>query len=246
MGKVKKIIIASLGLLVFMLYNVSPKAESTISLTLNSGSNSSTNVNTSNKKEQNTILDGVIGPYHPQDQPNFSSGDISGTLPTDYYTIKATVPTNMQFILYNNTKAGSMLISPQYSITNNSMSEITVKAKSFVMQDTVNGQSRPSDTVPLYIGDLQSGNDKVEMDLKLDFTSNSTTTQANLKNVFTEKSTTGNQTSSTGENLGKVAPEDTANMKFSVDKNGYEMPIDEGVVKSVVSDYKLILELSVD
>ncbi|WP_317327191.1 hypothetical protein [Turicibacter sanguinis] len=80
--------------------------------------------NISNKNET-IILDGMIGPYDPNDpdsenDPNFSEildEELEGHIPDNYYTISVTVPTNMNFAVVSGFGRGQFY-SPIYKIEN--------------------------------------------------------------------------------------------------------------------------------
>lgn len=81
----------------------------------------------SSTTDENTILDGTIGPYDPNN-PNFSGmldEDVEGKIPDNYYTIAVTVPTNMYFTVISGFGRGQFY-SPNYKIENKATREIHI------------------------------------------------------------------------------------------------------------------------
>lgn len=104
-----------------------------------------------------TELDGKIGEWDPNDsdKPNFDgieNSDIEGTIPNsnDYYTISATVPLEMNFmVLPHSQTVFGVFISPEYTVKNNGSKTITVKLKN--MDQNTNAPLDPNKD-KLYIG----------------------------------------------------------------------------------------------
>lgn len=119
-----------------------------------------------------TELDGKIGEWdlNDSDKPNFDDyddpNDIEGTIPESdkYFTISATVPVSMEFIvLESNSSAFGLFYSPEYTIKNNGSKTLSVKVKE-INQDT--SPSDPQKDV-LYIERKIPGDNKSQMELCL-------------------------------------------------------------------------------
>ena len=118
-----------------------------------------------------TELDGQIGEWDPTDDsaPDFDgidSSEIEGTIPGSdkYFTISATVPVSMEFIvLESNSSAFGLFYSPEYTIKNNGSKTLSVKVKE------INQDITPSDPQKdvLYIERKIPGDNKSQMELCL-------------------------------------------------------------------------------
>lgn len=120
-----------------------------------------------------TELDGEIGEWDPNinDKPNFSGfndEDLEGIKPTEdqYFTISATVPTNMEFMVLSSSysELGSFY-SPEYKIKNNGSKTLVIKLASF-NEDT----STPIDEekyAKLFIEKVKNNDKKTQMELRL-------------------------------------------------------------------------------
>ena len=126
-----------------------------------------------NQENNSTILDGEIGEWDPtiNDKPDFNGfndEDLEGSKPTkgEYFTISATVPISMEFMVLPNSqsKFGSFY-SPKYKIKNNGSKTLVVKLASF-NEDT----SVPIDEeeyAKLFIEKVKNHDGKTQMELKL-------------------------------------------------------------------------------
>lgn len=121
-----------------------------------------------------TELDGKIGEWDPNDsdRPNFDDYDddpsnIEGTIPGSdkYFTISATVPISMEFIVLPNSHdyRGSFY-SPEYTIKNNGSKTISVKVKNVI---NTTKSSISSDKDPLYVKKVVQGDGESQIELFL-------------------------------------------------------------------------------
>lgn len=200
-------------------------------------------------------LDGAIGPWAPNDgdMPNFDNikeGDLIGTKPSDenLFKISVTVPLNMDFMIVNRLENGSSFygkfVSPYHSITNNGTYPLNVFLNSFTRVDESNNSdssvrtdSSTKDT-KLYIREPESGNNKVEMRLSLNYDRPQQGTYLKTIDLHTLNK---NRTSEENK-LGEIGSNETARIYYRSDL--WETPFSEGITTDVASNFNLILSFS--
>lgn len=200
-------------------------------------------------------LDGAIGPWAPNDgdMPNFDNikeGDLIGTKPSDenLFKISVTVPLNMDFMIVNRLENGSSFygkfVSPYHSITNNGTYPLNVSLNSFTRVDESNNSdssvrtdSSTKDT-KLYIREPESGNNKVEMRLSLNYDRPQQGTYLKTIDLHTLNK---NRTSEENK-LGEIGSNETARIYYRSDL--WETPFSEGITEDVVSNFNLILSFA--
>lgn len=133
----------------------------------------STEDNAENQNE-NITLQGQIGPYDPSENdkgdPNFGEfeGDnLEGTLPEKYFTISLTVPTALEFTVFEHKiDVKGQFYSPQYKVTNNATRPVHILVKAV---DNVVPSTNEDDYIPLYLEKPLEGDGRVQIDLNLSF-----------------------------------------------------------------------------
>ena len=214
--------------------------------------NSSGNVDKVELANPEVELDGAIGPWESgkDGMPNFEnieSGDLIGEKPSEenLFKISVTVPLNMDFMIVNRLENGSSFygkfVSPYHSITNNGTYPLNVSLNSFTRVDESNNSdssvrtdSSTKDT-KLYIREPESGNNKVEMRLSLNYDRPQQGTY--LKTIGLH-----NLSEATDKTLGEIGSNETARIYYRSDL--WETPKSEGVETDVVSNFSLILSFS--
>lgn len=200
-------------------------------------------------------LDGAIGPWEPNssDMPNFNGvadGDIIGTKPSDdkLFKISVTVPLNMDFMIVNRLENGGSFygkfVSPYHSITNNGTYPLNVSLNSFTRVNESNNSASSARTdsstkdTKLYIREPESGNNKVEMRLSLNYDRPQQGTYLKTINLHTlNESTTSEE-----KQLGEIGSNETARIYYRSDL--WETPKSEGITTDVASNFSLILSFS--
>ena len=210
--------------------------------TQNSGSNNNQNITGEAPREGNVILDGQIGEWDPIDvsAPDFSDTnlEIEGNKPTagQYFTISVTVPISMEFfVLPNSQLAFGSFYSPEYSITNNGSKTLDVKLNSFARQESTR---TASDETPLYIEELNPGDNKTQMELRLsaiDSINPSSNKDIDLTRI------TSLQTSE--KTLYELQKNETKKVKFSADR--WELPEYESGKDKAISNFTAGFEFSI-
>ena len=219
-----------------------------------------------NKGSNNVELEGGIGEWGPDKDdklPNFNGTEGSEKLDVDnelqkgqYFTISATVPLNMEFLIKNKYEDGlsreGIFISPYYKVTNNGSHKLKVHFESF--EYATSKTTKTSDIVKeeldqLYVVDKPIlNNDKVEMTLNLTYdrpsnpyvkkidlipTNSPTITSRLLKSKKTNE-----------EMLGELDPNEQARLYYGSDL--WESPKSENVTKGVEANFNLKLAFSID
>lgn len=215
--------------------------------------NSNGNVDKVESANPEVELDGAIGPWEPgkDGMPNFEnieSGDLIGEKPSEenLFKISVTVPLNMDFVIVNENKNGSSpfgkFVSPYHSITNNGTYPLNVFLNSFTRADessnssgTARTNSSSKDT-KLYVEEPQSGNNKVQMRLSLNYDRPQQGTY--LKTIGLH-----NLSEATDKTLGEIGSNETARIYYRSDL--WETPKSEGIEADVVSNFNLILSFSI-
>ena len=232
------------------------------------GAGSSTNGQTTppqNQGKSSVTMDGAIGEWEPGNGnlPNFNTGTTGNeqleveNAPREgqYFTISATVPLKMDFLIKNENENGSSpngkFITPYYKVTNNGSHTLNVHFESFEYRNNLSSSRNTEETSEkLYVVQKPiRGNGKVEMRLNLTYDrpfnsyfkkidlipSNGTSTISRLLNL---------RSGTTEEILGKLSPNEEARLYYGSDEG--ESPNSERINKIVESDFNLKLAFSID
>lgn len=232
------------------------------------GTGSSTNGHTTppqNQENSSVTMDGAIGEWDPGNGnlPNFNTGTTGNeqleveNAPREgqYFTISATVPLKMDFLIKNENENGSSpngkFITPYYKVTNNGSHTLNVHFESFEYRNNLSSSRNTEETSEnLYVVQKPTrGNGKVEMRLNLTYDrpfnsyfkkidlipSNGTSTISRLLNL---------RSGTTEEILGKLSPNEEARLYYGSDE--WESPKSERINKIVESDFNLKLAFSID
>lgn len=212
------------------------------------GANGNTTVN--QVGDSNVELDGAIGQWEPDNSelPNFNNFDgsnLNGNKPTEgnYFTISATVPLQMDFLIKNENENGSSpngkFITAYYNVKNNGSYPLYIEVESF---EDATQSTRTSDLVDgslgkLYVAEPEKDNGKVEMRLHLtyDRTSNSYLNKIDLHS-FNKNAKASMRT------LGTIDPNEEARLYYGSDL--WETPKSENIQTGVASTFKLKLAFS--
>lgn len=232
------------------------------------GSTTAPNTPLENKGGSNSVeLDGGIGEWGPDKDsslPNFN--ETTGSEKTDvdnalqegqYFTISATVPLNMEFLIKNENENGSSpngkFITPYYKVINNGSHKLKVHFESF--EYATSSTTKTSGLITeklekLYVVDNPTpNNNKVEMKLNLtyDRPSNSYLKRINLvppENSSTITSRLLKSSNSVEQELGELDPNEQARLYYGSDL--WESPKSEGINKGVEANFNLKLAFSID
>lgn len=231
------------------------------------GAGSSTNGQTTppqNQGNSSVTMDGAIGEWDPGNGnlPNFNIGESAEKLEVEnkpaegqYFTISATVPLKMDFLIKNENENGSSpngkFITPYYKVTNNGSHTLNIHFESFEYGNNLSSSRNTEETSEkLYVVQKPTrGNGKVEMRLNLTYDrpfnsyfkkidlipSNGTSTISRLLNL---------RSGTTEEILGKLSPNEEARLYYGSDE--WESPKSERINKIVESDFNLKLAFSID
>lgn len=221
-----------------------------------------------NKGGSNSVeLDGGIGEWGPDKDnklPNFNGTEGSEKPDVDnalqegqYFTISATVPLNMEFLIKNENENGSSpngkFITPYYKVINNGSHKLKVHFESF--EYATSSTTKTSGLITeklekLYVVDNPTpNNNKVEMKLNLtyDRPSNSYLKRINLvppENSSTITSRLLKSSNSVEQELGELDPNEQARLYYGSDL--WESPKSEGITKGVEANFNLKLAFSID
>lgn len=231
------------------------------------GSTTAPNTPLENKGGSNSVeLDGGIGEWGPdkdKNLPNFNGTegsekpDVDNALQKgEYFTISATVPLNMEFLIKNENKNGSSpngkFITPYYKVINNGSHKLKVHFESFEYANSKT--TKTSDLVKeelekLYVVDNPTrGNKQVEMKLNLtyDRPSNSYLKRIDLipTNSPTITSRLLKSSNSVAQELGELDPNEQARLYYGSDL--WESPKSENVTKGVEANFNLKLAFSIE
>lgn len=229
------------------------------------GSTTAPNTPLENKGGSNSVeLDGGIGEWGPDKDKNLPN--FNGTEKTDvdnalqegqYFTISATVPLNMEFLIKNENENGSSpngkFITPYYKVINNGSHKLKVHFESF--EYATSSTTKTSGLITenlekLYVVDNPTpNNNKVEMKLNLtyDRPSNSYLKRINLvppENSSTITSRLLKSSNSVEQELGELDPNEQARLYYGSDL--WESPKSENVTKGVEANFNLKLAFSID
>lgn len=220
-----------------------------------------------NKGGSNSVeLDGGIGEWGPGKDdklPNFNETTGSEKLDVDnalqkgqYFTISATVPLNMEFLIKNENENGSSpngkFITPYYKVINNGSHKLKVHFESFeyaTSSTTKTSGLVKEDLAPLYVvSQPEKNNGKVEMRLNLtyDRPSNSYLKRIDLipTNLPTITSRLLKSKKTNEEMLGELDPNEQARLYYGSDL--WETPKSENVEKGVEANFNLKLAFSIE
>ena len=229
------------------------------------GSTTAPNTPLENKGGSNSVeLDGGIGEWGPDKDKNLPN--FNGTEKTDvdnalqegqYFTISATVPLNMEFLIKNENENGSSpngkFITPYYKVTNNGSHKLKVHFESFEYANSKTTKTSglvKEDLEPLYVvSQPEKNNGKVEMKLNLtyDRPSNSYLKRIDLvppTNSPTITSRLLKSSNSVAQELGELDPNEQARLYYGSDL--WESPKSENVTKGVEANFNLKLAFSID
>lgn len=221
-----------------------------------------------NKGGSNSVeLDGGIGEWGPDKDnklPNFNGTEGSEKPGVDnepqkgeYFTISATVPLNMEFLIKNENENGSSpngkFITPYYKVINNGSHKLKVHFESF--EYATSSTTKTSGLITenlekLYVVDNPTpNNNKVEMKLNLtyDRPSNSYLKRINLvppENSSTITSRLLKSSNSVEQELGELDPNEQARLYYGSDL--WESPKSENVTKGVEANFNLKLAFSIE
>lgn len=228
------------------------------------GSTTAPNTPLENKGGSNSVeLDGGIGEWGPDKDKNLPN--FNGTEKTDvdnalqegqYFTISATVPLNMEFLIKNENENGSSpngkFITPYYKVINNGSHKLKVHFESF--EYATSSTTKTSGLITeklekLYVVDNPiPKNNMVEMKLNLtyDRPSNSYLKRIDLipTNSPTITSRLLKSSNSVEQVLGLLDPNEQARLYYGSDL--WESPKSENVTKGVEANFNLKLAFSID
>lgn len=219
-----------------------------------------------NKGSNNVELEGGIGEWGPGKDdklPNFNETTGSEKLDVDnkpeegqYFTISATVPLNMEFLIKNENENGSSpngkFITPYYKVINNGSHKLKVHFESFEYANSKTTKTSglvKEDLAPLYVvSQPEKNNKKVEMKLNLtyDRPSNSYLKRIDLipTNSPTITSRLLKSSNSVEQELGELDPNEQARLYYGSDL--WESPKSENVTKGVEANFNLKLAFSIE
>lgn len=221
-----------------------------------------------NKGGRNNVeLEGGIGEWGPNKDnslPNFNEAESSDKTEIDnklqegqYFTISATVPLKMEFLIQNRNENGlsseGKFITPYYKVTNNGSHKLKVHFESFEYANskaTKTSDLLKEELEPLYVvSQPQKNNGKVEMKLNLtyDRPSNSYLKRINLvppENSSTITSRLLKSSNSVEQELGELDPNEQARLYYGSDL--WESPKSEGITKGVEANFNLKLAFSIE
>ena len=229
------------------------------------GSTTAPNTPLENKGGSNSVeLDGGIGEWGPDKDKNLPN--FNGTEKTDvdnalqegqYFTISATVPLNMEFLIKNENENGSSpngkFITPYYKVINNGSHKLKVHFESFEYANSKTTKTSglvKEELEPLYVvSQPEKNNGKVEMKLNLtyDRPSNSYLKRINLvppENSSTITSRLLKSSNSSAQELGELDPNEQARLYYGSDL--WESPKSENVTKGVEANFNLKLAFSIE
>lgn len=219
-----------------------------------------------NKGSNNVELEGGIGEWGPDKDnklPNFNGTTDSEKLDVDnepqkgqYFTISATVPLNMEFLIKNENENGSSpngkFITPYYKVINNGSHKLKVHFESFEYANSKT--TKTSDLVKeelekLYVVDNPTrGNKQVEMRLNLTYDRPSNSYLKRIDLIPTNSSTITSRllksSNSVEQELGELDPNEQARLYYGSDL--WETPKSENVTKGVEANFNLKLAFSID
>lgn len=231
------------------------------------GSTTAPNTPLENKGGSNSVeLDGGIGEWGPDKDnslPNFNETTGSEKPDVDnepqkgeYFTISATVPLNMEFLIKNENENGSSpngkFITPYYKVINNGSHRLKVHFESF--EYATSSTTKTSGLITeklerLYVVDNPTpNNNKVEMKLNLTYDRPSNSYLKRIDLIPTNSSTITSRllksSNSVEQELGLLDPNEQARLYYGSDL--WETPKSENVTKGVEANFNLKLAFSID
>lgn len=219
-----------------------------------------------NKGSNNVELEGGIGEWGPDKDnklPNFNGTEGSEKLDVDnalqkgeYFTISATVPLNMEFLIKNENENGSSpngkFITPYYKVTNNGSHKLKVHFESF--EYATSSTTKTSGLITeklekLYVVDNPiPKNNMVEMRLNLTYDRPSNSYLKRIDLIPTNSSTITSRllksSNSVAQELGELDPNEQARLYYGSDL--WESPKSEGINKGVEANFNLKLAFSIE
>ena len=219
-----------------------------------------------NKGSNNVELEGGIGEWGPGKDdklPNFNETTGSEKLDVDnalqegqYFTISATVPLNMEFLIKNENENGSSpngkFITPYYKVINNGSHKLKVHFESFeyaTSKATKTSGLVKEDLAQLYVvSQPEKNNNMVEMRLNLTYDRPSNSYLKRIDLIPTNSSTITSRllksSNSVEQELGELDPNEQARLYYGSDL--WESPKSENVTKGVEANFNLKLAFSID
>ena len=219
-----------------------------------------------NKGSNNVELEGGIGEWGPGKDdklPNFNETTGSEKLDVDnkpeegqYFTISATVPLNMEFLIKNENENGSSpngkFITPYYKVINNGSHKLKVHFESFeyaTSSTTKTSGLVKEDLAQLYVvSQPEKNNNMVEMRLNLTYDRPSNSYLKRIDLIPTNSSTITSRllksSNSVAQELGELDPNEQARLYYGSDL--WESPKSEGINKGVEANFNLKLAFSID
>ena len=231
------------------------------------GTTTTPNTPLPNKGGRNNVeLEGGIGEWAPNKDnslPNFNEAESSDKTEIDnklqegqYFTISATVPLKMEFLIKNRNENGlsseGKFITPYYKVTNNGSHKLKVHFESFEYANSKTTKTSDlvkEDLAQLYVvSQPEKNNNMVEMKLNLtyDRPSNSYLKRIDLipTNSPTITSRLLKSKKTNEEMLGELDPNEQARLYYGSDL--WETPKSEGITKGVEANFNLKLAFSID
>lgn len=230
------------------------------------GSTTAPNTPPENKGSNNVELEGGIGEWGPDKDsslPNFNGAtgsekpDVDNALQKgEYFTISATVPLNMEFLIKNENENGSSpngkFITPYYKVINNGSHKLKVHFESF--EYATSSTTKTSGLITeklekLYVVDNPTpNNNMVEMKLNLTYDRPSNSYLKRIDLIPTNSSTITSRllksSNSVEQELGELDPNEQARLYYGSDL--WESPKSENVTKGVEANFNLKLAFSID
>lgn len=232
------------------------------------GTTTTPNTPLPNKGGRNNVeLEGGIGEWGPNKDnslPNFNEAESSDKTEIDnklqegqYFTISATVPLKMEFLIQNRNENGlsseGKFITPYYKVTNNGSHKLKVHFESFEYANSKTTKTSDlvkEDLEPLYVvSQPEKNNKKVEMKLNLtyDRPSNSYLKRIDLVPPTNSPTITSRLLKSSNlveQELGELDPNEQARLYYGSDL--WESPKSENVTKGVEANFNLKLAFSIE
>lgn len=220
-----------------------------------------------NKGGRNNVeLEGGIGEWGPNKDnslPNFNEAESSDKTEIDnklqegqYFTISATVPLKMEFLIQNRNENGlaseGKFITPYYKVTNNGSHKLKVHFESFEYANSKTTKTSDlvkEDLAPLYVvSQPEKNNKKVEMRLNLTYDRPSNSYLKIIDLIPTNSPTITSRllksSNSVAQELGELDPNEQARLYYGSDL--WETPKSENVEKGVEANFNLKLAFSIE
>lgn len=220
-----------------------------------------------NKGGRNNVeLEGGIGEWGPNKDnslPNFNEAESSDKTEIDnklqegqYFTISATVPLKMEFLIQNRNENGlsseGKFITPYYKVINNGSHKLKVHFESF--EYATSSTTKTSGLITeklekLYVVDNPiPKNNMVEMKLNLTYDRPSNSYLKRIDLIPTNSSTITSRllksSNSVEQELGELDPNEQARLYYGSDL--WESPKSENVTKGVEANFNLKLAFSIE